>query len=109
MEEAEFEIRESQEGGWLRLTLVGELDMASAPVLKERLGQLRREGHDVLMDLSRLAFMDSTGLEVVIQSINASSREGWRLSIDSNLAPQVGSLFKLTNLDRFLRTDRTDE
>jgi anti-anti-sigma regulatory factor len=35
-----FEILERTENGWVRLALTGELDLASAPQLRDRLAQL---------------------------------------------------------------------
>jgi anti-sigma B factor antagonist len=97
----QFEIRESLESGWLRLTLLGEMDMSTASELETRLGVLQAERRSVVMDLSRLEFMDSTGLSIMTRAINASRSDGWVFVIDPDLSPQVRKLFSLTALDRF--------
>lgn len=96
----DFEIRESTESGRLRLRLLGQLDLASAPELELRLRELQAEGRSVVVDLSQLDFMDSAGLAVMISAINSSGTGGTFL-IDPDLSPQVQELFSLTALDRF--------
>lgn len=108
MRSAEFEIRESFEGGWLRLTLLGEMDMSTSPYLEARLKKLQAEGRSVLLDLSQLSFMDSTGLAIMTTAINASRSNGWAFVIDPDLSPQVQRLFSMTALDRFAGLDGTD-
>jgi anti-anti-sigma factor len=106
--ESEFEIRESLESRWLRLTLLGELDMSVGRQLEGRLRELQVEQRSVLIDLSRLDFMDSTGLAIMIRAINASRSNGWAFMIDPNLAPQVRSLFKVTAVDQLVGIDAID-
>jgi anti-sigma B factor antagonist len=100
MGSADFELQESPESGWLRLTLLGELDLAAAPVLEARLGELQAEGRSVLLDLSQLDFMDSTGLAIMTRAISSSTDSGWKFVIDPALSPQVQRLFRLTAVDR---------
>ena len=102
---AEFEIRESLDGGRLRLTLLGELDLASRQVLESRLEELQLDGRPVLLDLSQLEFMDSTGLAIVTGAIKSSRTGGWPFVIGSDLSPQVQRLFRLTGLDEFAGLD----
>lgn len=95
------------EAGWLRLMLLGELDLSVGPELEARLEELRAEGRSVLMDLSKLDFMDSTGLTIVIEAIEACRSNGWAFMIDPDLSPQVRELFRLTALDQFAGIDGT--
>ena len=60
---ADFEVRAEREDDVLVLVAEGELDLASAPALTDALGA--SDGPTVL-DLSRLAFIDSTGLAALI-------------------------------------------
>jgi len=104
-----FEIREREEERHTRLAVAGELDLATAPALEDRLNRLRaerlREPRDdrrwVVLDLSRLEFIDSTGVKVLFQAINYAQSDGWRLEIRGDLAPQVKQVAELTQLDRF--------
>lgn len=46
--------------------LVGELDISTAPVLESALKELIHGGGDVVLDLSELTFIDSTGLRSLL-------------------------------------------
>ena len=93
----EFEVRESVENEWLRLTLRGELDLATAPELEARLGELQAEGRSVLMDLSQLGFMDSTGVSVLISAKRDADANGWLISV-RHPNGQVRRLLELVGL-----------
>ena len=51
--------------------IVGELDMATAPQLKEFLSDDERPRIRLELDLSDLSFMDSSGLEVLLRQAAA--------------------------------------
>lgn len=87
--------------------MTGELDAASTPVLEDRLARLRARKTPVLLDLSRLEFIDSTGLHMLIRAVGDARIKRWPLQIDHELAPQVRRLFKLVRLDHFLVGDHT--
>jgi anti-anti-sigma factor len=97
-----FQINESRTDGWLRLSLTGELDRASAQALEERLTPLRVKRARVLLDLSNLDFIDSSGIHLLVQTIGEARLKHWEVEIDPNLSPQVARLFKLVHLDRFV-------
>lgn len=46
----------------------GELDLATAPELEGWLDDLRRDRADVVLDLSHVTFVDSTGLRVLLRA-----------------------------------------
>ena len=87
------------------MQLTGELDLASAPVLEHRLEQLRAENQPVRLDLSRLGFMDSAGIHVLISAFNLARTDGWQFDVDPDLSPQVERLFKLTDIERITAAD----
>lgn len=103
-----FGIRELMScGGSVWLTLLGELDLAAAPTLEQRLDQLRTARTPVRVDLSRLEFIDSAGLTVLIAAWKAAQDDGWRLEIDPHLSNQARKLFELVAVDRMLATEET--
>ena len=99
---SDFAILESQDGDWLRLRLTGEFDIASVPVLEARLSRSRTSGVAVRLDLSKLDFIDSTGLHALIRAMNEASADGWRLEIDRDVAAQALRVFELTGVDRLI-------
>ena len=64
--------------------LTGELDMSTAPQLREELSHLASEGGaHVTLDMSELAFVDSTGLSVLITGLKSLREEGGDMALRS--------------------------
>jgi anti-anti-sigma factor len=61
-----FSISISDRDGRAVVVLRGELDVATAPDLEAALRERLDAGQDVVVDLRELAFMDSTGLRVLV-------------------------------------------
>jgi anti-anti-sigma factor len=105
---ATFAIHESRNGNSLRLSLTGELDFGAVPILEDRLASLRAVKSPVRLDLSRLEFIDSTGLHLLVRTVGDAQIKGWEMEIEPDVAPEVMRLFKLVHLDRFvLRRQKT--
>lgn len=94
-----FEISESFEPDGVRVKVAGELDVAVIERLQQRLDSLARTGETVVLDLSELAFIDSSGLNVIVTTLRQAQREGWELSIDPNMTGPVLRVVKLMGLD----------
>jgi anti-sigma B factor antagonist len=58
------------------IRLEGELDMSTAPALEEALRTAVDEGGAILIDLSELTFMDSTGIGAFIKAAVALNERG---------------------------------
>lgn len=59
------------------LRVRGAADIASAPALGVRAAELiRRREHDVVVDLSEVTFLDSTGLSVLLNINRRATRAG---------------------------------
>ena len=93
----EFWVLSEHEGNDFALFLFGELDAASAPVLEKQLKRLQWAGAaSILVDLSGLDFIDSTGLHVLILAARRAP-EG-QLSLLRG-ARNVHRVFELTGMD----------
>jgi anti-sigma B factor antagonist len=80
------------------LTVEGEIDLASAPALKSELLALLVRGYErLVLDLSGVTHMDSTGLGVLV-GIRRRLPDGGRIAI-AGAAPNVRELFAITGLD----------
>ena len=99
---ATFDILEADRDGRLCLTLTGELDRSAVPRLEDRLIRLRAVRSPVCLDLSRLEFIDSSGIHLLVQTIGEGRLKRWEVEIDPHLSPQVERLFRLVHLDRFV-------
>jgi anti-anti-sigma factor len=97
-----LQIEESDADGVLRLSLTGELDRWSAPILEDRLARVRAEKSPVRLNLARVQLIDNMGIRLLIQSVGDARIKGWQFHIERDLAPQVQSVFRLVRLDRFV-------
>lgn len=70
-----FSISISDRDGRAVAVIRGELDLATAPDLDAALNELLDAGKDVVVDLRELAFMDSTGLRVLVAA-HARAEDG---------------------------------
>jgi len=97
-----LEILEIQEREWVRLRLVGELDVGSTDAVAERLRELGAASQRVRIDLSTVTFIDSSGVRLLVHALRDSRRDGWELEVDQQLPPQVRRVFNLANLERLI-------
>jgi anti-anti-sigma factor len=88
----EFRIDEDRRDGAVVLRLRGELDLASADAVAQRLDALAAAGDAVVLDVDRLSFMDSSGLRVVLQAAETSRTSDWSFSLTAG-SEQVRNLF----------------
>jgi anti-anti-sigma factor len=94
------------DGLWLRLALVGELDVAVSEQLAGRLRELRKGGYAVFLDLSRLEFIDSSGLHELMTEVTEARRDGWELEIGDVLSNQVSRVIDLVGARSFFWPDQ---
>jgi anti-sigma B factor antagonist len=84
------------------VALTGELDLAVAPKLESCLSDLDLgPGDTLVVDLSGLEFLDSSGLRVLVVAHQRAEHEGFRLVLVRGPAP-VARIFELTRMDQQL-------
>jgi anti-sigma B factor antagonist len=94
----DFDVAQARgEGGVLTLRPAGELDIATAPRLERALLFERRPGDRVMLDLADLEFLDSTGLRVIVQAVEASRTGGWELTLRQG-RPAVRRVFEISGV-----------
>jgi len=84
------------------LRVRGEVDLRTAPEFRRFLaGEARHvQGGRMLLDLARVAYMDSSGIGTLVYVKRELERNGGRLIL-IGLTSQVRSLFQVTQLERF--------
>lgn len=94
-----MEVYTEFEGRTMVFRLVGELDEHSAEFVRRRLdAAISDNSFDaVLFDLSRLSFMDSTGIGVVIGRYKLIRKENKPVYV-RNPSPTVDKIFKMSGL-----------
>jgi len=100
----DFRILTERSGTRVEIAIHGELDMATAPQLTtafERVSEL--DGVELaVVDLRNLEFLDSTGLEAIMQFEARSRRQGVDLAVVRG-PRAVERLFSVMRLDQKLR------
>jgi anti-sigma B factor antagonist len=92
----------SREENSLVVSLTGELDDATAPFLRETLAEITGSlNEELMLDISSLTFIDSTGLSLVVTLNKLLEHRGARLVILSP-TPSTRRLFELTGLAKIL-------
>lgn len=91
-------------GGVRVVRLDGRLDLLSANAVKAELqGHARGERPRLIVDLSSVGFVDSSGLGALIAGLKAARQAGGDLRL-TGLGEQARMIFELTSLDRVLRS-----
>ncbi|WP_245983417.1 STAS domain-containing protein [Lentzea flaviverrucosa] len=96
----ELNVGSDVQRGWRVLAVAGELDIDTVPLLSARLDEDVTGAHAVL-DLAELAFMDSTGLALVLDWHRRLAEAGGQLRIAAAQAP-VRRLFELADVAEVL-------
>ena len=105
-----FDIKTEQlSGDAYVISLTGEVDLYTAPEFKERMVQVIEQGKkQVVVDLSKATFIDSTTLGVLVGGVKRLRPAGGSLAIvcaDQNIC----KIFEITGLDRVFPIHGTRE
>ena len=101
--------RESHDAAALFI-VEGQVDMHTSPELRNQLrGALEDKASPVVVDLTSVAFIDSSGLATLIEALQATAQYGGNLRL-CGLSPEVRNLFELSKLTSIfdLREDRDE-
>jgi anti-sigma B factor antagonist len=106
IEQADFAMRHSTLGaGTALIELEGQVDLHTAPQLKEQLSACLDEGAtQVIVDLSQATFIDSMTLGVLLGAVKRLRPQGGVLRIVCT-DPSIRKIFEITLLDRVFAID----
>ena len=97
-----FDVTITERAGAVHVAIGGELDISTATLLEENLRRVEADGPAiVVLDLSRLDFMDSTGLRLLIGA-DARARAAGRRFVIVQGGEMVRRVLRLTRLDERL-------
>jgi len=103
-----FGIQEETRGRAVLLRVQGRLDARSAPHLQEVASRVRLRKLDLILDLSAITFMASSGLGSLLSLAEEFRQTPYRLRIACPSAA-VTSVIQLLNLQPFLAIDATED
>ena len=92
------DIKSRGEGDSVIVAVAGEIDLSTADQLDAAIRDAEKtETNRIVVDLSALYFVDSTGLSVLLDAIKRSRRDGNRLSFVPSKHEAVTRLLALTD------------
>ena len=107
---AELTIEARTMGDRTVLSVRGELDLYTAPALRDRVLVAADEGQRrLVIDLSGVPFMDSSGLGVIVACLKRLRESGGDLALVTAPGSPPSKLLSLTGLDRAIPTSSTPD
>jgi len=101
--EQDFYIEERTDRGLPVIVVAGEIDVATAPQLREALHGVIAQGHaTVVLDLLGVTFLDSTALGVLVGGLKRCRELDGELHIVVTDA-RIMKIFEITGLDKVFR------
>jgi len=92
-----------REGSSLVVAVAGEIDLSTAHQLDDAIRQAEEtETSRIVVDLSGLSFVDSTGLSVLLDAIKRNRSDGDRLSFVPSKHEAVTRLLAVTDTTELL-------
>ncbi|GIH25457.1 anti-sigma factor antagonist [Acrocarpospora phusangensis] len=89
--------------GAVVVAVEGELDLFTAPFLRDEVRDaIKQDGAVLVLDLTSLSFMDSSGLSVLIEAWRLATSEGGGVTLAAPQAP-VARILRTTGLDRRIK------
>ncbi|GAA1339852.1 STAS domain-containing protein [Saccharothrix algeriensis] len=95
----DLQVRSEVRGGWTVVAVSGELDADTVPVLSDLLEET--SGDRVVVDLSGVPFMDTTGLSLMLDWHRRLDGTGGQFRMAA-LQSSVRRLFRLTELSEVM-------
>ena len=96
----DFDVGLRRDSGRLVLCPRGELDIATVPRLRDALDQ-RRPGEALVLDLGGLSFLDTSGLQIVVEISRRARAEHFELTLLPG-ARGVQRVFEIAGLSDML-------
>ncbi|MBA4544139.1 MULTISPECIES: STAS domain-containing protein [Thermoactinomyces] len=85
----------------IAISVEGEVDVYTAPQLREKLLPLCQGGSQITVNLSKVTYIDSTGLGVLIGAYKAQRATSGKLVL-TGMNARLNRLFKITNLNQIM-------
>lgn len=90
------------DGGWVRVCVEGELALTSSSLLEMAVERELQANRHVLLDLSRIDFIDSFGLRAMTAVVRTAKANGRHLRLSSELPAHARRLMEIVGLLPFV-------
>jgi anti-sigma B factor antagonist len=85
--------------GHLVVALGGDIDLDRAPTVRRQLLDCVKRRQDVLVDLSAVTYIDSSGIASLVEALQWATKRGTGLRLVA-VSPQALRVFELARLDK---------
>ena len=94
-------VRSSKDGDTLLVSLCGELDLANSDTAEAALTGALKTGEQVIVDMSELEFIDSTGIALLVAALRGDGVAG-RLRFIPSRFSAVSRVLQVTGIEERL-------
>lgn len=96
--------------GWVIFDISGEIDLANSPAMRKVLLTEIKENHTqkVFLNLSKVRYIDSSGIASLVEGLKASRDNGSRLIL-YGLNPSVREVMELSRLQKIFEIYDSEE
>ena len=99
----QVQVEQATEAGPTVVAVSGDVDVFTAPGLREALsGPTGETGRHVVVDLRKVEFLDSSGLGVLVYGLKRARERGGDLTLVCQ-QPNILRVLEITGLDKVLR------
>lgn len=105
-----MEIASRPAPGGVILDISGDIDLANSPALrKQLLGEIKdKRTPKVFLNLSRVRYMDSSGIATLVEGLKATRDLGSKLAL-YGLSPTVREVLELSRLQKIFEIHNNEE
>lgn len=101
-----MDVKFNKEGNTLIVLIEGEIDHHTASRARDRIDNkfLMEPVKNLVMDLSRVTFMDSSGIGLILGRMSRVSSVGGKMSIRKP-KPEINKILKMSNIESIVELD----
>ena len=88
-----------QQGSTAVVAFEGEVDLEHSPTARRVLLDCVEEGSDIIVDMSAVAYIDSSGIASLVEALQTARRNHTRFSLAA-VSPAAMRVFQLARLDK---------
>lgn len=106
-EQDTIEITDARSPGTLVVAPRSDVDMSRSPALRTAIREAQGRGpRRLVVDLSEVGYMDSSGLATLVEAMRTAKREGTDLVI-CGMNEKVRAIFEIARLHHFFKITQT--
>ncbi len=88
-----------EKGGTLVVAFEGDIDLETSPAARKALLECVGRGQPVLVDLTAVAYMDSSGVAALVESLQTARKNGGSLLL-AGISDSTRRVLQLARLDK---------